>query len=162
MSAKPHPILIAILKMLIATLLAIAALAQIWLLPIAAAIVAEDVPEYAYLRIPYLIIGELLLFGFDLTLIAVWRLLSMTASAAVFSHTAFRWVDLIIVCIMFDTALVIGLLCHNLAASLGPFLMLAALIALTLIGIALTLLMVVMRGLLAAATAQREELEAVI
>ena len=58
--------------------------------------------------------------------------------------------------------LVIGLLAHNLIASLGPPILAIALLTLTVVGVALTLLMVVMRGLLTAATAQREELEAVI
>ena len=58
--------------------------------------------------------------------------------------------------------LVIGLLAHNLIASLGPPILVIALTILTVVGTALTLLMIVMRGLLAAATAQREELEAVI
>ena len=100
--------------------------------------------------------------GFDVALIAIWRLLSLTASSSVFSDAAFRWVGLIIGCISFDTALVIGLLAHNLIASLGPPILAIALLTLTVVGTALTLLMIVMRGLLAAATAQREELEAVI
>lgn len=159
---QTHPVAIRMLKALIALLLAIAAAIQIWLLPAIAAEFAADAPEFAYLHWPYLIVCELLMVGFDVALIAIWRLLSLTASSSVFSDAAFRWVGLIIGCISFDTTLVIGLLAHNLIASLGPPILVIALTILTVVGTALTLLMIVMRGLLAAATAQREELEAVI
>ncbi|GAA0838844.1 transmembrane transport protein [Bifidobacterium pullorum subsp. gallinarum] len=159
---QTHPVAIRMLKALIALLLAIAAAVHIWLLPAVSSDFAVDAPEFAYLRIPYLIVCELLMLGFDIALIAIWRLLSLTASSSVFSDAAFRWVGLIIGCISFDTALVIGLLAHNLIASLGPPILVIALTILTVVGTALTLLMIVMRGLLAAATAQREELEAVI
>ena len=158
----PHPAVILVLKSLMVLLLVFAAAIQIWLLPAISADFAADAPEFAYLRIPYLIVCELLMVGFDVALIAIWRLLSLTASSSVFSDAAFRWVGLIIGCISFDTALVIGLLAHNLIASLGPPILAIALLTLTVVGVALTLLMVVMRGLLTAATAQREELEAVI
>lgn len=158
----PHPAVILVLKSLMVLLLVFAAAIQIWLLPAISADFAADAPEFAYLRIPYLIVCELLMVGFDVALIAIWRLLSLTASSSVFSDAAFRWVGLIIGCISFDTALVIGLLAHNLIASLGPPILAIALLTLTVVGTALTLLMIVMRGLLAAATAQREELEAVI
>ena len=158
----PHPAVILVLKALMALLLAIAAAIQIWLLPAISADFAADAPEFAYLRIPYLIVCELLMVGFDAALIAIWRLLSLVASSSVFSDAAFRWVGLIIGCIGLDTVLVIGLLAHNLIASLGPPILAIALTILTVVGTALTLLMIVMRGLLAAATAQREELEAVI
>lgn len=159
---QTHPVAIRMLKALMALLLAIAAAIQIWLLPAIAAEFAADAPEFAYLHWPYLIVCELLMVGFDVALIAIWRLLSLTASSSVFSDAAFRWVGLIIGCISFDTTLVIGLLAHNLIASLGPPILVIALTILTVVGTALTLLMIVMRGLLAAATAQREELEAVI
>lgn len=158
----PHPAVILVLKSLMALLLAFAAAIQIWLLPAIAAEFAADAPEFTYLHWPYLIVCELLMVGFDVALIAIWRLLSLTASSSVFSDAAFHWVGLIIGCISFDTALVIGLLAHNLIASLGPPILVIALTILTVVGTALTLLMIVMRGLLAAATAQREELEAVI
>lgn len=158
----PHPAVILVLKSLMVLLLAFAAAIQIWLPPAIAADFAADAPKFAYLRIPYLIVCELLMVGFDAALIAIWRLLSLVASSSVFSDAAFRWVGLIIGCIGFDTVLVIGLLVHNLIASLGPPILAIALLTLTVVGVALTLLMVVMRGLLTAATAQREELEAVI
>ena len=159
---QTHPTAIRTLKALMALLLAIAAAIQIWLLPAISADFAANAPEFAYLRIPYLIVCELLMIGFDIALIAIWRLLSLTASSSVFSDAAFRWVGLIIGCIGFDTALAIGLLVHNLIVSLGPPILVIALTILAIVGMALTLLMIVMRGLLAAATAQREELEAVI
>lgn len=158
----PHPAVILVLKSLMVLLLVFTAAIQIWLLPAISADFAADAPEFAYLRIPYLIVCELLMVGFDAALIAIWRLLSLVASSSVFSDAAFRWVGLIIGCISFDTALVIGLLAHNLIASLGPPILVIALTILTVVGTALTLLMIVMRGLLAAATAQREELEEVI
>jgi len=158
----PHPAVILVLKSLMVLLLVFAAAIQIWLLPAISADFAADAPEFAYLRIPYLIVCELLMVGFDVALIAIWRLLSLVASSSVFSDAAFRWVGLIIGCIGFDTVLVIGLLAHNLIASLGPPILAIALLTLTVVGVALTLLMIVMRGLLTAATAQREELEAVI
>ena len=133
----PHPAVILVLKSLMVLLLAFAAAIQIWLLPAISAGFAADAPEFAYLRIPYLIVCELLMVGFDAALIAIWRLLSPVASSSVFSHTAFRWVGLIIGCIGFDTVLVIGLLAHNLIASLGPPILAIALLTLTVVGVAL-------------------------
>ena len=79
----PHPAVILVLKSLMALLLAFAAAIQIWLLPAISADFAADAPEFAYLRIPYLIVCELLMVGFDAALIAIWRLLSLVASSSV-------------------------------------------------------------------------------
>lgn len=162
MQQHPHPALIITLKTLIAILLFGSVATQIWLLPAFAGQCADADPQHASLQVPYLIVCITAVLGFEIALVAVWRLLSMTAGNHVFTARALRWVDLIIGCAAADTALAIGLLAHMVVASAGPFMASVLMTAVIVFGVAFTLLMLVMRGLLIVATNQRTELEAVI
>lgn len=163
MSQRFHPATIAVLKALLALLFAGALASQIWVLPTLAAQCATDDPPHAYLRIPYLVVCIVVVLGFEIALAAIWRLLSMTAGGQVFSGRALRWVDLIIGCAAADTVLIAGLFLHVMAvAQVGPFLVVTLMAAGVVFGVAFTLLMLVMRGLLVVATGQHDELEAVI
>lgn len=162
MQQRPHPAVIGMIKTLIATLLIGSVAAQAWLLPAFAEQCAVADPQHAALRIPYLAVCIAVVLGFEIAMVAVWRLLSMTASGQVFSDRALRWVDLIIWCAAADTVLAIGLLVHMVVASVGPFMVSALMAAGIVFGVAFTLLMLVMRGLLIVATSQHDELEAVI
>jgi hypothetical protein len=53
-------------------------------------------PEYAYLRLPLLAISFVGMVTIQISLACVWQLLTMVRRGTVFSHAAFRYVDIII------------------------------------------------------------------
>jgi hypothetical protein len=53
-------------------------------------------PEYAYLRLPILVIIVLGILTAQVVLVCVWRLLTMVSRGTVFSQAAFRYVDVVI------------------------------------------------------------------
>ena len=93
----------------------------------------------------------------------MWRLLSLIEGGVIFTRRALRWVDLITACGAVATVLSAGVLLHLLAfvGARHPTLVLGLVAALAG-GSAFVLLMVVMRGLLESAIADRAELDAVI
>jgi hypothetical protein len=99
----------------------------------------------------------------QVALLVVWRLLSLVNGGVIFTRRALRWVDVILACAAAATALSAGVLIHMLGyvpGGGGPMIYyLAACIA---GGLAFVLLMVVMRGLLLSAVADRTELDEVI
>ena len=98
-----------------------------------------------------------------MALLAIWRLLSLVDGGVIFTHRALRWVDVIVTCGAAATFLTVLVLIHVLGfipGAGGPMVYyLAGCIA---AGLAFVLLMVVMRGLLLAAVADRAELDEVI
>jgi hypothetical protein len=98
-----------------------------------------------------------------MALLAVWRLLSLVNGGVIFTRRAQRWVDVITACAAVATVLSASVMIHLLAfvgvGGPGVLLGLAATLA---GGLAFVLLMVVMRGLLDAAIADRSELDEVI
>ena len=120
-------------------------------------------PEVAYLVVPYSVAGILFIGCGQVALLAVWRLLSMVNGGVIFTRRALRWVDVITACAAVATVLSAGLLIHMLSfvpGGGGPTIyFLAACVA---GGLAFVLFMVVMRGLLESAIADRTELDEVI
>ncbi|MEV4295101.1 DUF2975 domain-containing protein [Microbispora rosea] len=53
-------------------------------------------PEYAYLRSPFLAITVLGFVTVEVVLVCVWRLVTLVRRDTVFTHAAFRWVDVVI------------------------------------------------------------------
>ena len=137
-------------------------LAQV-LLPVVAYEAGTTYPELAYLVVPYSVAGILAIACGQVALIVVWRLLSLVAGGVIFTRRALRWVDVITACAAVATALSAGVLIHMLGfvpGGGGPMsLYMAACVS---AGLAFMLLMVVMRGLLASAIADRTELDEVI
>ena len=137
-------------------------LAQV-LLPLFASEEGRFFPEVAHLVVPYSVAGILFIACFQVALLVVWRLLSLVDDGVIFTRRALRWVDVITACAVVATVLSAGVLIHvyfcvgiggphvflGLPASLGG-------------GLAFVLLMVVMRGLLELAIADRTELDEVI
>jgi hypothetical protein len=98
----------------------------------------------------------------QVALLVVWRLLSMINGGVIFTGRALRWVDVITGCGAVGTVLGAGVLIHLLAVvgvHWPPVLWLIAIVA---GGLAFVLLMIVMRGLLESAIADRSELDGVI
>ena len=99
----------------------------------------------------------------QVALLVVWRLLSLVDGGVIFTRRALRWVDVITACGVVATVLSAGVLIHMLAfvpGGGGPMILYLA--ACVVGGLAFVLLMVVMRGLLESAIADRTELDEVI
>ena len=152
---------IRLLRVALVVLLLGFVLAQV-LLPLIAFQAGTTYPELAYLVVPYSVAGILAIACGQVALIVVWRLLSLVAGGVIFTRRALRWVDVITACAAVATVLSAGPMIHLLffVGVGGPLIYwLAAYLA---GGLAFVLLMVVMRGLLELAIADRTELDEVI
>jgi hypothetical protein len=121
-----------------------------------------DAPEVAHLRWPLGIVAVLGLATVEVALVCVWRLLTMARRDTVFSHAAFRWVDVII-----GSAVAAWLLAIVLAFVLAPGEAVAPGVVLIVVvaGVAaagVALLVLVLRALLKQAVTLRAELAEVI
>jgi hypothetical protein len=133
------------------------------LVPVYASQVATTHPEVSYLVVPYSVAAILFIGCGQVALLVVWRLLSLVDRGVIFTRRALRWVDVIIACAVVATVLSVGVLIHMLGfvpGGGGPtiYFMLACIAG----GLAFVLLMIVMRGLLESAIADRAELDEVI
>ena len=150
-----------LLRVALVVLLLGTVLAQV-LVPVYASQVGTTFPEVAYLVVPYSLAGILFIACGQVALLVVWRLLSLVDGGVIFTRRAGRWVDVITACAAVATVLSAGVLIHMLGFVPGggpTFYYLAACVA---GGLAFMLLMVVMRGLLVSAIADRTELDEVI
>ena len=133
------------------------------LVPVYASQVGTTFPEVAYLVVPYSVAAILFIACGQVALLVVWRLLSMIGGGVIFTRRALRWVDVIIACGVVATVLSVGVWIHMLAfvpGGGGP--MGLYMVAVVVAGVAFVLLMIVMRGLLESAIADRTELDEVI
>ena len=150
-----------LLRVALVVLLLGTVLAQV-LMPVFASQEGVIFPELTYLVVPYSVAYILAIACGQVALLVVWRLLSMVSSGVIFTRRALRWVDVITACAAVGTVLSAGPMIHLLflVGAGGPlFLCLAACLA---GGLAFVLLMVVLRGLLESAIADRTELDEVI
>ena len=152
---------IRLLRVALLVLLLGSVLAQV-LLPVFASEEARIFPGVAHLAVPYSVAAILFIGCGQVALLVVWRLLSMVGGAVIFTPGALRWVDVISACAAAATVLSAGVLIHLLVfvGAGGPLLYYLA--ACVVGGLAFMLLMVVMRGLLLTAVANRAELDEVI
>jgi hypothetical protein len=67
----------------------------------------EDAP--AGVRVPFVVIVVLGIVTMQVTAVCIWRLLTMVRSGTVFSHAAFRYVDIVIGAIATASVLTFGL-----------------------------------------------------
>jgi hypothetical protein len=131
-------------------------------LPMLASEEGRIFPEVAYLVVPYSVAAILFIGCGQVALLAVWRLLSMVNGGVIFTRRALRWVDVITACGAVATVLCAGVLIHLLFfVGFGGILFyyVGAGVA---GGLAFVLLMVVKRGQLESAIADRTELDEVI
>ena len=155
-------LVIGLLRVALVVLLLGTVLAQV-LVPVYASEVGTRFPEVAYLVVPYSVAGILFIACVQVALLVVWRLLSMVDGGVIFTHGALRWVDVITACAVVATVLCAGPLIHLLfIVGLGGPSVALGLPASLAGGLAFVLLMVVMRGLLELAIADRTELDEVI
>jgi len=157
-----HKLASRLLRVALVVLLLGSVLAQV-LVPVYASEVGTRFPEVAYLVVPYSVAAILFIACGQVALLVVWRLLSLVDGGVIFTRRALRWVDAIIACGVVATTLSVGVLIHMLGfvpGGGGP--MIYYLAACVAGGLAFVLLMVVMRGLLVSAIADRTELDEVI
>ncbi|WP_062523163.1 DUF2975 domain-containing protein [Demequina silvatica] len=150
------------LRFLLVLVLAGAFLGQL-LVPVVAREQGEIFPEVEHLVVPYSIAGIGAIACVQAGIVCVWVLLSLIADRRIFTPGALRWVDAMARCGGAAAAI-----CALTAGHLvmveglgGPGIVLAGFAALV-IGGTFVLLTVAMRGLLAAAVADRAELAEVI
>ena len=152
---------IRLLRVALVILLLGSVLGQV-LVPVVASQAAMTFPEVGYLVVPYSVAGILVIACGQLALLVVWRLLSMIEGQVIFTRRSLRLVDVITVCGAVATVLNAAVWIHLLAVHSGGPGVLLWLVASIAGGVAFVLLMIVMRGLLEAAIADRSELDEVI
>ncbi|MGW5364534.1 DUF2975 domain-containing protein [Actinopolymorpha pittospori] len=122
------------------------------------AIDMEDLgADLAYLRTPFLVITVLGVVTVEVVLVCVWRLVTMVRRGTVFSHSAFRYVDVVIGAIVAAALLVFALgvlLAPGEAVPPGMVLLVGG-VGLGVLGVAL--IVFVLRMLLAQAIARDVE-----
>lgn len=151
-----------LLRVALVVLLTGTVLAQL-LVPLLASEEGTLYPEVAGVVVPYSAIGILAIACAQVALLAVWRLLSMANAGAVFTRASLRWVDLIAVCGAVAALLCAGVMAHLLGVvGVGGPGVVLGLVACLALGFAFVLLILVMRGLLESAIADRAELDEVI
>ena len=88
-----------VLRVVLAMVLAGSLFVQAVMAPLLAIDLNELDPDYAYLRTPLVVIPVLGIVTIQVTLVCVWRLLTMVRRGTVFSQAAFRYVDIVIAAI---------------------------------------------------------------
>jgi len=157
-----QPRITAALKALIVVLLALLLATQIVLIPGVAVLAAERNPELAYLAGPGIVGGIVLVTLIELVLVCVWRLLSLVRQDRIFSPGAFLYVDIIMVTMAGSAVVIAGaLVVLALGHAVNPSILLLGVVG-VVIGIALALLVAVMRGLLRKALELEQDLSEVV
>lgn len=153
-----------VLRIPLALLFLLGLLVQVLFLPLAATALAHDHPELDWLVIPYVIIGVVTVLCGQVVVVAIWALLGMAEGDQIFRQPALRWVNLIIGSGAVATVCVLAIALHLfLVVGQGaPPVAAYGLVVLITAGMGFVLLMVVMRGLLAAATTMRGELDGLV
>jgi hypothetical protein len=145
------------LRIVLAMVLAGSLFVQAVMVPLLAADLDGLEPDYAYLRTPLLAILVLGIVTVQVTVVCVWRLLTMVRRGTVFSRAAFRYVDII-----FGAVVVASLLTFALGVVLAPGDTVAPGIVLLIGGLGVmvaggALIVLVLRMLLAQAVARDAE-----
>ncbi|GAT66022.1 DUF2975 domain-containing protein [Planomonospora sp. ID91781] len=145
------------LRAVLAALLAGSVFVQAVMVPLLASDLEGLRPEFAYLRPPLLAIVFLGVVAAQVVLVCVWRLVTMVRRGTVFSHAAFRYVDIVIGAFTAAALLVFALgvvLAPGDPVPPGVVLLIGG-IGLAVLGVALVVL--VLRMLLAQAVARDVE-----
>ena len=128
------------------------------MVPLLATDLSEDIgPDVADVAAPLIVTTVLGIVTIQVTLVCVWRLLTMVRRGTVFSHDAFRYVDVVIGAIAAASLLTFGLgviLAPGEAAAPGMVLLIGG-AGVLVAGVALVV--VVLRMLLAQAVARDTE-----
>lgn len=157
-----QPRLTAALKALIAVLLLLLLVAQTAMIPGVAAMTALQNPDLAYLRVPGIIGGVLFLALVQLVLLCIWKLLSLVRGDKIFSPRSFRYIDIIIGSMVAAAVLLAAALAViHAARAVNPGILLLGVLG-VVVGSALALLVVVLRGLLQKAYQLEQDMSEVV
>ena len=144
------------LRVVLTGLLAGSVFVQVVMVPLLAIDMQDLRPEYAYLRVPFLAIIVLGIVTIQVSLVCVWRLVTMVRRGTVFSHAAFRYVDVVIGAIAAASLLIFAFAALLAPTDVAPGIVLLVCGASLLVaGVALIVL--VLRMLLAQAVARDAE-----
>lgn len=155
------------LRVVIAMVLAGSLFVQVWMVPLFSAdLVEAGTPDGP--RIALLVIVVLGILCVQVVAVCVWRLLTMVRRGTVFSHAAFRFVDVIFGAVSIAAVLMFGIAVILAPGDIAPGIVLLICGASLMIG-GVALLVLVMRALLAQAVERdveaarlRSELDEVI
>lgn len=139
---------ILVLKALIAVMIGALVVCQIFVVPWVAAQSAWRYHEIDYLQVPGIVIGILFLVCVQVVMVCVWRLLSLVGKDAIFSERAFPDVDVSLGSVGFATLLVLVTLVTLTASGVSNASITLLCILGIVVGVGLSLLIVVLRGLL--------------
>ena len=146
------------LRIVLAMVLAGSLFVQAVMVPLLATDLNEDFgSDVADVSVPFIVITVLGIVTIQVTVVCVWRLVTMVRRGTVFSHAAFRYVDVVIGAVATASLLTFGLgvvLAPGETAAPGVVLLIGG-VAVIIAGIALIVL--VMRMLLAQAVARDAE-----
>lgn len=157
-----QPRVTAVLKTLIAAMILLLLASQILVIPEVARITALRNPDVAQLEIPGILGAVIFLALVEVTLICVWRLLSLVRAERIFSADAFRFVDIILWALA-SAGLLIAASYAVILASRAVSLSLTLLAVLgVVVSAALALLVVVLRGLLRKALELEQDMSEVV
>ncbi|SDP51521.1 Protein of unknown function [Klenkia soli] len=150
-----------LLRVFLVVLFALVLLLQTSSFPGQFAAMAREDAELAWLRWPLTGVAVLTLLGFEVVLVATWKLLGMVERDRIFTTDALPWVDLVVrATAAGGVVFAVGVGLVGLAAQ-DPGLPL--LLFLVLVGIVVVeLVVLVLRSLLRQATTLRSDLEQVI
>ena len=150
-----------LLRFFLVALFLLVLVLQVFSFPGQFAYMASQDPELAWLRWPLTAVAAGTLLGFQVTLVATWKLLGLVERDAIFTTDSLRRVDLIVRATAAGGAVfAVGFVLVGIAAT-DPGLPL--LLFLVLLGITVVeLVVLVLRSLLRQATTLRSDLEQVI
>jgi hypothetical protein len=146
-----------VLRAVLVVLLVGSVFVQVVMVPLLAIDMKESDADLAHLRTPVLVIAVLGVVAAQIVLACVWRLVTMVRRGTVFSHAAFRYVDIVTGAFTAAALLVFALgvvLAPGEAVPPGIVLLLGG-VALAVLAVALIVL--VLRTLLAQAVARDAE-----
>jgi hypothetical protein len=103
------------LRVVLGMVLAGSVFVQVVMVPLLAIDLGEGSDEVADVRVPILVIVVLGIVCIQVTVVCVWRLVTMVRRGTVFSHAAFRYVDIVI-----GAAVAASLLTFGLGVVLAP------------------------------------------
>ena len=146
------------LRIVLALVLAGSLFVQAVMVPLLASDLEQDFgSDVADVRAPFIVITLLGIMTIQVTVVCVWRLLTMVRRGTVFSHAAFRYVDVI-----FGAVTVASLLTFGIGVTLAPGEAVAPGIVLLIGGVSaivagIALIIMILRMLLAQAVARDAE-----
>ncbi len=144
-------------RIVLATVLVGSLFVLVVMVPLMAIDLRDLAPDYVYLRVPLIVIAVLAVLTVEVTFACVWQLVTMARRGTVFSHEAFRYVNIIIVAVAAASLLtfVLGvILAPGEAVAPGMVLLIGG-AGVLIAGVALIVL--VLRALLAQAVARDAE-----